>query len=57
MTFNQGKRKVRHLGWNNPLLGLGAGWLSWEQPHGRQAGQGSVDHPCRSEDKLHVELH
>lgn len=32
MTFNQDKCEVLHLGRNNPVLGLGAGWLSWDWP-------------------------
>nr|XP_009481646.1 PREDICTED: syntaxin-binding protein 6 [Pelecanus crispus] len=34
MTFNEDKRG-QHRGWNNPLLGLGPGWLSREQPCGK----------------------
>lgn len=61
LMFNQDKCKVLHLGWHNSLeLLLITGWrlaesgaVLWE----RWTVQGSVDHSCSNEGKLHVELH
>jgi len=56
LMFSQDKCKVLHLGWNNPLLGLGGHLLESRAASWEWAGWGLVDHPFSSEGELHVEL-